>query len=549
MADRLHELNLKLVCLTCTAQYAVQQLLALFAQQSRISNFANNGDVNIALAEILQHYFQLNQLKDFQTLKYDANRKKIFTGAGCKTVKSPIEIECLDLTPLVEILEKIPDFPSYKDFQKLSLVCSNCCKHKNVVCCNKCKFCSKCSNVYDSHGIRNDLKEIHGLRNRTSHITTEECLEIEKGLKLKLPNPLAVEWKNKIKCYCNAIKHVLAILCKHGKITAEEEKGKVFDVDMVIFTTKSTCINHFSESLEKLLTIRKIFNRTLELKFLISSDMGKLNQIKDIDSDVSRVVFYSVEQRVLELLKKELNISSNSKRFELSIQGIKLDRDFENNLETRVTIHIGSVEHDIPHCYTAIYSNEAVRFREQLIDLFTHIISTALMVEVNVICPGYQLKSIHLDLAIFRKDLMKWTVVEVNNVNDVINNLVRDQDELFQILLIDHGLEHFHTSVTFPKGCVKHSTITFIMLLSTTDKELVISIDAISPMLHEKISTPIDIGMLVHEAVEKATLKDLVSGITKLDIYIFCLSQFYLQCVCSYHLPELSSPCFLHNSK
>ena len=518
MTDSFHELKCKLLCLTCTAQYAVQQLLALFCQKCQLSNFANHGDVNIALAEILDNYFQKDKLKKLSTLTYPDNEEKIFVGSTRnKTVKHSIAIETLDLTPLVDILKNIPDFPSCKDIYRLHLVCAQCNKpgkKGNAVCCISCNLCTKCSTLCDNYATRQAVNVIHDLRNRAMHITTADCIEIENS------QAITLEWKKDINSYYDAIKHVLDILTKYGKISAAVRSDKKFDAKLVLRRNKKVYIDNFLDSLESLLIeIPKTFNRKLTLYLTSSSEKGYLSQLKDIDSDISTVVFYTFKDKIIELLEKELHISSNSKTFKLNMQGIRHDCKAENELSSIVTIHITSVDHDIPYCYTEAYSDEAERLRKQLKNLFAGIISDALMIEVNIICNGYELDSIHLYLTVLRKDSVAWTTEEVYRIGSVINNVIKGKDDLLQELMSNNGLDNFHSSVTFPKSCIERSTLTFMSSLSTGDEELLVLVDPILQTLQGKIDDLINIDTLVEDVLEKPTSKDIATGII---IFLIC---------------------------
>ena len=512
MTDNFHELKCKLLCLTCTAQYAVQQLLALFCQKCQLSNFANHGDANIALAEILDNYFQKDKLKKLSTLTYPDNKEKIFVGSTHnKTVKNSISIETLDLTPLVDILKNIPDFPSCQDIYRLHLVCKLCKKpgkKGNAVCCISCNLCTKCSILCDNFATRQAVKVIHDLRNRAMHITTEECIGIENS------NAIALDWEKDINSYYNAIKHILDILTKHGKISAAARSYKKFDAKLVLRRNKNVYIPNFVECLESLLIgIPNTFNRKLTLSLTSSSEKGYLSQLKDIDSDISTVVFYTFKDKIIQLLEKELDISSNSKSFKLNMQGIKHECKAENELSSIVTIHVTSVDHDIPYCYSEAYSDEAERLRKQLKNLFATIISDALMVEVNIICNGYELDSIHLSLTVLRKDLVKWTTEEVHRISSIMDNVIQGKDELLQELMSNNGLDNFHVSVTFPKPYIERSTLTFMSSLSTADEELLVLLDPILQTLQGKMDDLIDIDTLVEDVSEKPTSKDIGTGI------------------------------------
>ena len=489
---RIHEIKCKLLCLSCTAQFVVQHVLELFI---------DSDDANRTIAEILSYYFGINQLKDMKTLHLPENENKIFTSSsGQKSVKETIEIDDLDISALIDILENIPSFPTCKETYRLDLTCSQCKStgsNKNVVCCKSCQLCYNCSKLCDNYVIRESINVFRDLRYRAMRITAEECKEIEIGM--RSDNAVGFAWIKDIDNYQDAIKNILAILKKQGRITPAVEFDKTLDCDLVKYRTKSIYFSIFAEALEKFIKIPKIFERKIKL-VLQSHDRTMLEKISDLDTDISTKVFTTFKQRVINIILQELNVENRSDVFDIFMYGVKHDdiNETHNRLTTGMTIHIKPIEVAIPPCLLEIYSHEAYRLRKELINLFSGIISSALMVEVNIVCHRYELKSIHIDLAIHRKDLIKWTTEEVKSIYDIVNDLVDVDDGLFRNLIRDNGLDNYEIYVTFPKPRVI-STVTFKMSLDIFGEEVLEQLDAFLPALEESINSKINLDALVAE--------------------------------------------------
>ena len=503
MGDTIHELRCKLMCLTSTAETSARELLKLLVSESSIVVSKNIKDANQALSVILTNTFRVNKVKNIQTLRYPSNQNKIFisTAVG-KIIQHSIDIDCLDLSLIVDILQNVSKLRTCKVKYMVNTLCVKC-NASGTVCCDKCILCKVCAkqsrSACTSLELRNNIRLLQELRNKAMHITYEECVLIDQNMQ----SGIATSWQSGLESYTEAIRAVICFLRLNGVYTSTEERKELFAVDIVLMENKEIYLKKFAGLVEILNIANKQFERQLEITLNCNTTKPEiLEDIKDLNSQKSRILSANFILYVTEFLKKQLGITSVKNKLDVQIRGLEYMSDSRNNnndVSAKVNIDITSVEDSIPSYYATICSKESEELRINMAIMFEDIVSKLFMSPIKVICTGWLSRSIHIDFEMFSiEEKKKWSSKNIQSVCDIAVNIVREQHPAFMQLIKNHKLENCNIAPSSPKCISCSNSVKIQLIIKIVDKSFCDAIENLLPELQALLC-----GNTVEDIIER----------------------------------------------
>lgn len=267
------EVKIKLLSLCSIAEFAIQRIFAYYCLTSDIAEQIQ--EEKNAVAEVLKA--SAGSISSNKMLNIEQNHKKIYNND--KSFKNEVEVSLFDITAIYNLLKNIPKFPTFKRYDKCCKKCNHSCsKCSSVDCSNACcltgadtcNHTCHCGRKYVSCSLINKVRIIHELRNFFSHLSIQDCINIENDdfsslhciKDLQEPN-FDNLWQRYYQCILNTLELINKFpISQKGKVITDyqyaNETRRLKELKM---TNKETLIKAFRFPIECFL---KADNQTIK---------------------------------------------------------------------------------------------------------------------------------------------------------------------------------------------------------------------------------------------------------------------------------------------